>query len=264
MTLHPPPPGGHAAAAARHRHRRVRRRPVIPADPLASIVGERQMGNEAVVAAAQDAVGPRQQPRRAVLHLPRATSSAAISAPRSAPSSRCVATSWDRLPATLELTFAAMLIGRASAASASASSSARHGTRLIDHIARVFGLVGSSLPVFWLGSDPALHALRPARLAPRPGPPAVARRPAPDRSPACTPSTRCSTATSAWPGRRCASWCCRRSCSAGASWASSRGSCGPACSTCCTPTTCARRGRRAARRRGDAQPRAAQRAARRR
>ena len=61
---------------------------LIPADPLASIVGERQMNNEAVVDAAKRALGPRRQRHRAVRHVhpqPRCT---ATSARRSAPSSR--------------------------------------------------------------------------------------------------------------------------------------------------------------------------------
>ena len=61
---------------------------LIPADPLASIVGVRQMDNPTIVAAARAEVGAQRLDRRAVLWPTSRTSSTATSARRSAHASR--------------------------------------------------------------------------------------------------------------------------------------------------------------------------------
>jgi ABC-type dipeptide/oligopeptide/nickel transport system permease component len=56
----------------------------------------------------------------------------------------------DRLPATLELVVAAMIIGTVGGIALGVVAAAARD-RLADHLARVFSLVGSSIPVFWCG-----------------------------------------------------------------------------------------------------------------
>src|SRR5690606_34144537 len=84
---------------------------------------------------------------------------------------------WDRLPATLELTLAAMIIG-VSFGIGLGVLSARHRNGVFDVLARFFALIGSSLPAFWTGLL-ALYIFYanldwlpgPGRLAPRATPP---------------------------------------------------------------------------------------------
>ena len=150
---------------------------MIPADPLVSIVGERQMNNEDGRRRRQGAVGARRQLVEQYVTYLKQPRPRRPRARRSGPGSRVTSDLLDRLPATLELAFGALLVGGVGGIALGVTS-ARHQNRLVDHIARLVGLVGSSLPVFWLGLIAAVHALRPARLVPRPGPPAVACRPA--------------------------------------------------------------------------------------
>jgi peptide/nickel transport system permease protein len=56
----------------------------------------------------------------------------------------------DRLPATLELTVTAMFIGLVFGVGLGVLA-ARNRNRLVDHVARFFALIGSSLPAFWAG-----------------------------------------------------------------------------------------------------------------
>lgn len=53
-------------------------------------------------------------------------------------------------PATLELATLATLIGIAIGVPLGVAAAVRHN-RPIDHLARFIGLIGSSVPVFWLG-----------------------------------------------------------------------------------------------------------------
>src|SRR5690242_6206376 len=54
------------------------------------------------------------------------------------------------LPATLELTIAALALTIAIGLPLGMLSAVRHG-RPVDHLSRVFAIVGVSMPVFWLG-----------------------------------------------------------------------------------------------------------------
>ena len=56
----------------------------------------------------------------------------------------------DRLPATLELVIAAMIVGTLMGIALGVLAAAPRD-RLADHVARLFALFGSSLPVFWSG-----------------------------------------------------------------------------------------------------------------
>ena len=122
---------------------------LTPADPLVSIVGERNLTNPEVVAAAKARWGLDKSVvsqyftyMKNLLHGDMGTS---FSTRRPVLSDL-----WDRLPATLELTFAAMAIGLVFGVGLGVLA-ARHRNGWIDHIARFFALLGSSLPAFWAG-----------------------------------------------------------------------------------------------------------------
>ena len=139
---------------------------LTPADPLVSIVGERNLNNPEIVAAAKARWGLDSSVfvqygkyMRNLLHGDMGTS---FTTRRPV-----VHDLWDRLPATLELTFAALLIGTVAGIGLGVLA-ARHRNRLIDHVARFFALLGSSLPAFWSGLL-ILYVLY-ARLGWLPGP----------------------------------------------------------------------------------------------
>lgn len=139
---------------------------LTPADPLVSIIGERQLTNPEVVAAAKarwglDASIPVQYFKymKNLLHGDLGTS---FTTRRSVLSDL-----WDRLPATLELTFAALLIGVVFGVGLGVLAARKRNT-IVDHIARFFALLGSSLPAFWAGLL-VLYVLY-ARLGILPGP----------------------------------------------------------------------------------------------
>lgn len=152
---------------------------LLPADPLAAIVGERNLNNPTIVAAAEARWGldrPVLTQYLAylgnLLHGDLGTSFRTRSA--------VTADLSTRLPATLELALAALVIGAVAGIVLGVVSAARRD-RFADHAARIFALVGSSLPVFWtslvllfvlyaqLGVAPG-----PGRLSARvPAPPAV-------------------------------------------------------------------------------------------
>ena len=149
---------------------------IIPADPVASIVGERNMNNEAVVSAARQRWGLD----GSILHqyltylnnLLHGDLGTSFRTKQSVTSDL-----WERLPATAELALAALFVGGLGGI-ALGITSARHQNSWIDHVARFVGLVGSSLPVFWLGLI-VLYTLYarlgwfpgPGRLPPRVDPP---------------------------------------------------------------------------------------------
>ncbi|HEU0101884.1 MAG TPA: ABC transporter permease [Mycobacteriales bacterium] len=138
----------------------------LPADPLVSIVGERQLGNPEVVAAAKQRWGLDQSlPQQYltyvwnVLHGDFGTSF----------QTRTSVTSdiGHRLPATIELAGTALVIGAVGGILLGVVA-ASHRNKLPDHAARLFALVGSSLPVFWIGL--VLLFVLYARLGIVPGP----------------------------------------------------------------------------------------------
>jgi ABC-type dipeptide/oligopeptide/nickel transport system permease component len=139
---------------------------LIPADPLVSIVGERQMNNEEVVAAARSDWGLEGTLLeqywvylKNLVHGDLGTSFRT----RQGVTEDLI----DRLPATLELTFGALLVGGAGGVAIGAYA-ARRRDRPADHVSRGFALFGSSLPVFWTGL--VLLSILYARLGWFPGP----------------------------------------------------------------------------------------------
>ncbi len=118
-------------------------------NPLVSIVGARNLNNPVIVAAAKQRWGlDRSLPvqyGRFMINLLRGDLGTSFSTRR--PVLRDL---WDRLPATLELTIAALVLGSAVGILLGVLA-ARHRNRALDHGARAVGLLGSSLPAFWLG-----------------------------------------------------------------------------------------------------------------
>lgn len=122
---------------------------LTPGDPLVTIVGERNLNNPEVVAAAKARWGLDQSVfeqyfkyMKNLLHGDMGTSFTTRQS--------VTGDLWQRLPATLELTFVALTIGVVVGVAIGVLA-ARHRNKMIDHVARVFALVGSSLPAFWAG-----------------------------------------------------------------------------------------------------------------
>jgi len=122
---------------------------LTPADPLVSIVGDRNLNNPDVVAAAKAQWGLDQSVfvqyvkyMKNLLHGDMGTSF----------TTRQPVTSdlLDRLPATLELVICALILGVSVGVSLGILA-ARHRGSIIDGIARFFALLGASLPAFWAG-----------------------------------------------------------------------------------------------------------------
>lgn len=118
-------------------------------DPLVSILGDRQMENPEVVAAARARWGlDRSLPEQYLIYVGNLLAGdLGVSIRTKRPVLQDLAA---RLPATLELVFAAMLIGTVSGIVLGVLA-ARHRDGLIDHLSRLFAMIGSSLPVFWSG-----------------------------------------------------------------------------------------------------------------
>jgi ABC-type dipeptide/oligopeptide/nickel transport system permease component len=139
---------------------------IIPADPVAAIVGERNMNNEEVVQAAKERWGLDggivEQYVTYVRNLLSGDLGTSFRTKQSVTSDI-----WERLPATAELAFGALIVGGIGGI-ALGITSARHQNRAVDHASRFVALVGSSLPVFWLGLI-ALYTLY-VRLGWFPGP----------------------------------------------------------------------------------------------
>ena len=139
---------------------------LIPADPLISIIGERQMNNPVVVQAAKvrwgldkGIVGQYQQ---YMGNLSRGDLGVSFRTKTSV-----VGDLLERLPATLELALTAMLLGTVGGVLLGVLAASRRN-KLADHLSRLFALVGSSLPVFWVGL--VLLYVFYARLGVLPGP----------------------------------------------------------------------------------------------
>lgn len=119
------------------------------ADPLASILDERQMNNAEVVAAARQRWGlDRSVPEQYAIYMRNLLRGDLGTSFRSKrPVLKDIV---ERLPATLELVICAMLVGSLCGAGLGVLA-AHNRNRMLDHAARVFALIGSSTPVFWLG-----------------------------------------------------------------------------------------------------------------
>ncbi|GGE51425.1 peptide ABC transporter permease [Primorskyibacter flagellatus] len=118
-------------------------------DPLAALVPERMMSNPDIVNAVKAQWGLDQPlPVRYVIYLGNLVQG---DLGTSFSTRRPVATDIaERLPATLELVVAAMIIGTVMGLALGLLSARFRGT-LFDSVARIFALIGSSLPIFWSG-----------------------------------------------------------------------------------------------------------------
>lgn len=118
-------------------------------DPLISIIGERQMDNPIVVAAARARWGlDRSLPEQYLIYVGNLLTGDLGTSLRT--KQGVGLDLLQRLPATLELVVAAMLVGSLVGVTLGVAA-AHYRDRAADHFARLFALVGSSLPVFWSG-----------------------------------------------------------------------------------------------------------------
>lgn len=122
---------------------------VTKGDPLAAILSDRQMNNPEAVAAAKTRWGlDRSLPERYVIYVGNLlTGDMGTSFITRRPVAQDILY---RLPATMELVTAAMVVG-ATTGIALGALAAYYRNSLVDHLARFFALFGSSVPVFWLG-----------------------------------------------------------------------------------------------------------------
>jgi peptide/nickel transport system permease protein len=122
---------------------------VVPANPLTSVLSARQLENPEAVAAAEAKYGldkPLVQQYfiyiKNLLH-----GDAGTSFVTKQPVSEDL---WHRLPATLELTIAAMMVAVVGGVLIGVLVAIRHN-KASDHAGRLFSLLGSSIPVYWSG-----------------------------------------------------------------------------------------------------------------
>lgn len=122
---------------------------VTKGDPLAAIVSDRQMNDPEAVAAAKARWGlDRSLPERYLIYVQNlVTGDMGTSFITRRPVAQDV---MFRLPATMELVIAAMIVGSTIGISLGMLAAYYRNTP-IDHLARFFALFGSSIPVFWLG-----------------------------------------------------------------------------------------------------------------
>jgi peptide/nickel transport system permease protein len=139
----------------------------IPADPLATLVSERQLGNPEVVRAAREQWGlDKSLPEQYVVYL------ANLAQGDMGTSFRTRRPVLDdlkqRLPATIELTMVALVFGAVTGVALGLIAARRRNTR-IDSFSRLIALIGSSLPVFWAGSILLFVLWAQLGFAPGPG-----------------------------------------------------------------------------------------------
>ncbi len=122
---------------------------LIPADPLASIVGERQLNNEKIVAAAKTRWGLNGSlPEQYLVYVKNLIKGDLGTSFRTRqPVTHDLL---NRLPATLELAGGALLVGGIGGVALGAYAASKKD-QPADHFSRLFSLLGSSLPVFWIG-----------------------------------------------------------------------------------------------------------------
>ncbi|WP_340110522.1 ABC transporter permease [Pikeienuella sp. HZG-20] len=118
-------------------------------DPLLSLVNERQLGNPEVVAAVKARWGlDKSLPERYGIYISNlAQGDFGVSFRTKRSVGLDIA---ERLPATLELVIAAMIVGTGFGLLFGVLA-AHYRNRPQDHAARLFALIGSSTPVFWSG-----------------------------------------------------------------------------------------------------------------
>jgi ABC-type dipeptide/oligopeptide/nickel transport system permease component len=122
---------------------------LIPANPVASIVGERNLNNDEVVNAAKERWGLNGSlPEQYLVYVKNLVKGDLGTSFRTRqPVTQDLL---DRLPATLELAIGALLIGGVGGIALGAYAASKKD-KPADHASRAFSLLGSSLPVFWIG-----------------------------------------------------------------------------------------------------------------
>jgi peptide/nickel transport system permease protein len=122
---------------------------VTKGDPLTALVGEQQMNNPEIVAAAKKRWGlDRSLPERYIIYvgnLVQGDMGTSFVTRRPVTTDILV-----RLPATMELVLSAMVIGSVTGILLGLLA-AYYRDSWIDQVARVFSLFGSSVPIFWQG-----------------------------------------------------------------------------------------------------------------
>ena len=139
----------------------------IPADPLATLVSERQLGNPEVVRAAKEQWGlDKTLPEQYVVYLSNlAKGDMGTSFRTRRPVLDDIT---QRLPATLELTLTALTFGTISGVMLGVIAARRRNTR-VDSLSRLVALIGSSIPVFWGGAIALFVLWAQLGIAPGPG-----------------------------------------------------------------------------------------------
>ena len=137
------------------------------ADPIASLVPERLLGNEEVVAAARARWGlDKSAPEQYAVYIKNLVQGDMGTSFRTKqPVGHDLA---ERLPATIELTFAALAIAAIVGIPAGIAAAIRRDS-WVDHVVRLFSLIGSSLPVFWTGLILLYVFFVQLEVAPSPG-----------------------------------------------------------------------------------------------
>lgn len=122
---------------------------VVPANPLTSVLSPRQMENPEAVAAAEAKYGlDKPLIQQYFIYIGNLLQG---DAGTSFVTKQPVADDLrDRLPATLELTIAAMMVAVVGGVLIGVLVAIRHN-KLTDHAGRLFSLLGSSIPVYWSG-----------------------------------------------------------------------------------------------------------------
>ena len=139
----------------------------IPADPLSTLVSERQLSNPEVVQAAKEQWGlDRSLPVQYVVYLGNLAQGDMGTSFRTR--QPVLDDLVQRFPATLELTLVALTIGTVTGIGLGVAAARRRNTR-IDSLSRLVALIGSSLPVFWAGAILLFVLWAQLGFAPGPG-----------------------------------------------------------------------------------------------
>jgi ABC-type dipeptide/oligopeptide/nickel transport system permease component len=137
------------------------------ADPITSLVPERLLGNQEVVAAARARWGlDKTAPEQYAIYVKNLVQGDLGTSFRTKqPVGSDLA---DRLPATMELTITALAIAAVIGIPAGVLAAIKRDT-WVDHVVRLFSLIGSSLPVFWTGLILLYIFFARLEIAPGPG-----------------------------------------------------------------------------------------------
>ncbi len=137
------------------------------ADPIASIVPERLLGNAEIVAAARARWGlDKSSPEQYALYLKNLTQGDMGTSFRT--KKPVLDDLLERLPATVELTVASLLVAAVIGIPAGVAAAIRRDSA-VDHVVRLVALIGSSLPVFWTGLILLYLFFTQLEIAPGPG-----------------------------------------------------------------------------------------------